>query len=74
MTDKQVKTSRKDRERLRTVAARYAEIANSEEMARLQVEDNGTFFKDLLPELQCAGNVERKTAPHEALRRDIQRR
>ena len=69
-------TSAGDRERLRALAGRYAQIANSDEMNRrrevwrltnrleertvpFQIEDNGTFFKDLLPELQCEGKVER---------------
>jgi hypothetical protein len=66
----------KDREKLRTLAARYSEIVNSDDMAarrerwRLSnrllertvpfvIEDNGTFFKDLTPPCQCAGEEER---------------
>ena len=76
MTDTHKKSSAVDRERLRTLAARYAEIANNDEMARrrerwrltnglkkrtipFQIEDNGTFFKDLMPDLQCMGTTER---------------
>jgi hypothetical protein len=76
MTERHSSTSAGDRERLRTLAGRYAEVANSDEMNRrrevwrltnrleertvpFQIEDNGTFFRDLLPELQCNGNVER---------------
>ena len=76
MTDTHAKTSASDREHLRTLAARYAEIANSDEMIRrretwrltnglkkrtipFQIEDNGSFFKDLMPALQCTGKTER---------------
>lgn len=76
MTDRQTKTSANDRERLRTLAGRYSEIFNSDEMNRrreawrltnglkertvpFQIEDNGTFFDDVLPELECEGKVER---------------
>ncbi len=59
-----------DIERLKTLAARYAEIAKSPEMDRrrekwrvhnqleektypFHIEDNGTFFADLAPDLEC---------------------
>jgi len=65
-----------DRERLRRLAAEYAEIVNGDEMnarrerwrlsnrleARtvpFQIEDNGTFFSDLTPPLECEGEFER---------------
>ena len=67
----------KDREVLRKLAARYAEIINSDDMANRRmiwqrstdliertipftIEDNGTFFKDLLPQLKCEGELERE--------------
>jgi len=67
----------KDRERLRCVAADYAEIVGSDEMdARrerwrlsnglgertvpFQIEDNGSFLQDLMPEPQCEGAFERE--------------
>lgn len=70
------KTVAADRERLRNLAARYAELANCDEMNRrreiwrrtnrleertvpFQIEDHGTFFKDLLPEPSCEGKLER---------------
>ncbi|MDD2711174.1 MAG: hypothetical protein PHV34_24620, partial [Verrucomicrobiae bacterium] len=73
-----------DRQRLRSLAAEYAEIANSPSMnARreiwrrsnrleertvlFQIEDNGTFFADLLPKPQCEGEFERELE-HELLR------
>lgn len=62
--------NQKDKNRLRHLAGRFAEITNSDEMNRRRevwrltnrleersipfvIEDNGTFFKDLMPELQC---------------------
>lgn len=69
-------TSPADRNRLRQLAAEYAEIVHSDAMqARrekwrlsnrleqrtvpFQIEDNGTFFADLTPPLQCEGDLER---------------
>lgn len=66
-----------DRDRLRALAGRFAEIATSDEMNRrreawrlsnrlekrtvpFQIEDNGSFFQDLLPPLQCEGKIERE--------------
>lgn len=65
-----------DRNRLRQLAAEYAEITGSEEMAArrerwrlsnrllertvpFQIEDNGTFYADLMPPLECEGEMER---------------
>jgi len=70
-------TTIRDRDHLRALAGRYAEIANSDEMNRrreawrlsnrleartipFQIEDNGTFFDDLLEEPQCEGRIERR--------------
>jgi len=69
-------TSRCDRDRLRRLAGRYAEMATSAVMdarrqvwrqtnqleARtvpFQIEDNGTFFAELMPPLECEGDIER---------------
>ncbi|MDH7568617.1 MAG: hypothetical protein QHJ73_03410 [Armatimonadota bacterium] len=69
-------TSPRERDRLRRLAAEYAEMTTSPEMdvrrevwrrsnrleARtvpFQIEDNGTFFSDLCPPLQCEGSLER---------------
>ncbi|HJN14000.1 MAG TPA: hypothetical protein QGH10_00840, partial [Armatimonadota bacterium] len=69
-------TSPSDRDRLRRLAAEYAEMATNaviddrreiwrrtnmleERTVPFQIEDNGTFFADLLPELQCEGAFER---------------
>jgi hypothetical protein len=69
-------TTPNDRNRLRTLAAEYAEITNSPVMAErreiwrrtnmleertvpFQIEDNGTFFVDVMPPLQCEGGEER---------------
>lgn len=69
-------TTPKDRERLRKVAAEYAEIVNSDVMKTrrevwrrsnrlekrtvpFQIEDNGSFFHDLMPPPQCEGEFER---------------
>ncbi|MBI3923786.1 MAG: hypothetical protein HY318_20360 [Armatimonadetes bacterium] len=69
-------TTQKDRERLRAVAAEYAEIVNSDKMTArreiwrrsnrleertvpFQIEDNGSFFEDVTPPLQCEGEAER---------------
>lgn len=63
-------TSRKDHDRLRRLAGRYAEYAKGEPMARrrekwrlhnrmqektcpFHIEDNGAFFRDLTPPLEC---------------------
>ena len=68
--------SLKDRQRLRKLAAEYAEIVNSEKMKAsrevwrltnrllertipFQIEDNGSFFSDLMPKLECEGEFER---------------
>ncbi len=62
--------SRKDKIRLRSLAATYAEYAHGEPMARrrekwrlhnrlqekttpFHIEDNGSYFRDLTPPLQC---------------------
>lgn len=68
--------SQKDRERLRAMAAEYAEMVTGDEMNErreiwrrtnrleertvpFQIEDNGTFFSDLMPPLECEGEYER---------------
>lgn len=67
----------KDRDILRKLAARYADIVNSDDMNNRRkiwqrsndliergvpfiIEDNGTFFDDLLPAIQCKGELERE--------------
>jgi len=77
MSNTETPTSAGDRERLRQIAGRFAEIANSDDMSRrreawrltnrleqrtvpFQIEDNGTFFDDLLPRPECEGDEARQ--------------
>jgi hypothetical protein len=74
-------TTPTDRNRVRALAAEYAEIVNSDDMNRrrekwrlsnrllqrtvpFHIEDNGSFFADLTPQPQCAGEFERGCEAH----------